>query len=45
MGEEKRSHNPVYLPYYMEAVEQGHAGMWNERPKYGLKDSEETDSE
>ena len=27
--EEDRSHNPKHLPYYMDAVEQGHAGMWN----------------
>ena len=38
MREEKRSHNPEHLPYYMEAVEQGHPGMWNERPQYGLEE-------
>ena len=27
MGEEQDSHNPEHLPYYMDAVEQGHAGM------------------
>ena len=44
MGEEQDSHNPEHLPYYMDAVEQGHAGMWK-GPRYGLGDRGEEDLE
>ena len=32
--------DPEHLTYYMDAVEQGHAGMWNVGRQYGLKESQ-----
>ena len=43
-GEEQDFHNPEHLPYYMDAVEQGHAERWK-GPRYGLGDREEEDLE
>ena len=33
----------MQLSYYMEAVEQGNAGMWTEKPQYGLEDRDESE--
>ena len=34
---QEETHNPETLPYYMNAVEQGYAGL-EDRPQYGLED-------
>ena len=38
-------HDPVHLPYYMEAVEQGNASMWTKKHQYLLEDREESQEE
>ena len=43
--DEERSHNPKNLAYYMDAVMEGHAGMWKVGQQYGLEERQEKDEE
>ena len=45
MKGEERSHNPKNLAYYMDAVMEGHAGMWRVDQQHGLGEGQETDED
>ena len=42
---QEKAHNPEQLSYYMEVVEQGNAGRWCGKPRYGMEDRDTHDQE
>ena len=43
--DEERSHNPRNLAYYMEAVREGHAGLWRADQQQEHREGQETDED